>query len=88
MKLDVVDTRDISADDYKVRLIRLVDIGGVRYLQMMGSKHDAMPYTWSDGVIMTCPATLTLDDVALDPELYYRGYADGCCVCDDMRLSA
>lgn len=84
MIINIIETRDICNDEVKAREVRLVDIDGVRHLQMMGTEHEAMPYTWRDGVIMVCPATLTLDQVASDPELYYRGYGDGCEVCDDI----
>ena len=84
MAINIIETRDISNNALKVHEVRLVDIDGVRHLQMMGAEHEIMPYTWSDGVIMVCPATLTLDEVASDPELYYRGYGDGFKVCDDI----
>lgn len=84
MKINIIETRDISNDEFKARKVRLVDIDEERHLQMMGEEHEAMPYTWSDGVIMVCPATLTLDEVASNPELYYRGYGNGCDVCDDI----
>ena len=84
ININIIETRDIGNDEVKAREVRLVDIDGVRHLQMMGAEHEAMHSTWCDGVIMVCPATLTLDEVASDPELYYRGYGDGCEVCDDI----
>lgn len=84
MAINIIETRDISINACKVRQARLVDIDGSRYLQMMGTKHEIMPYTWSDGVIMSCPVTLSLDAVLSNPELYYRGYGDGCELCFDI----
>ena len=80
MKIEIIETRDLdkSALSENERLVRLLNIDGVRHLQMQGKRHEIMRGTWADGALMKCPVGLTLDAVAEAPDCYYLGYGDGC----------
>lgn len=86
MKIEIIETRDLdnSTDVYKTTLVRLLDIDGVRHLQMQMRQHEIMRATWGDGLLMTCPTTLSLDDVVADPSAYYMGHGAGCEVLEDV----
>lgn len=87
MKIKVIETRDLFPHASRAEdslLFRLLDVGGKRYLQFQGRKHECMPAFWAHGIIMRCPEALTLDSVESDYLSYMEGYGDGCEVLDKV----
>lgn len=82
MHIEIMETRDVSMLSSEEWLARIVYVNGVRHLQMQGMSHPAMKANWGDGVLMRIEDCTTLDDVAADPETFYRGYGNGCEMCD------
>lgn len=82
MHIEIMEERDVSLITSDEWLVRIVYVNGVRHLQMQGMSHPAMTANWGDGVLMRIGESTTLDDVAADPETFYRGYGKDCEMCD------
>ena len=80
--IEIIETRDVSMLPSEEWLARIVHINGFRHLQMQGMSHPAMKANWEDGVLMRIGDCTTLDDVAADPETFYRGFGKGSEICD------
>lgn len=80
MDIKIIETRDLDKSGYaeNICLVRLLDIDGVRHLQMQARQHEHMKATWYNGVLMKCPKDLTLDAVEADPWTYFYARHDGC----------